>query len=305
MAIWDFRYLKDSDNQIKYAQISAIDPDDPDIKMFVPNFPVQNMAFLPANKPAKVRNRVGTTNGVVKIHFSFPAAITADLLALVGHNFSSDATITVYGGSSFDPATSLGTITWREGTMFKLWSSGQSYKYFKLEIDDPANPYGDFQIGYAVIGSTTSSGVGYGDYSLSKTKNEADLTTESGTRVGGRTFQREAIDLAFPNRSLSDFNTIKSLFDDCVGSKERLFVIPNSDRNDGFFGTFMADSINKRYVMYDVVSTQVSFLEENAGICADFVFPIIRGGEPLAPEWVRSRASTAYYKNANLPRCKI
>ena len=105
MAIWDFRYLKDSDNQIKYAQISAIDPDDPDIKMFVPNFPVQNMAFLPANKPAKVRNRVGTTNGVVKIHFSFPAAITADLLALVGHNFSSDATITVY-----EPCLSCGVL---------------------------------------------------------------------------------------------------------------------------------------------------------------------------------------------------
>lgn len=298
--MWDFRYLKDSDNKVRYASVSSVDPDDEAINTTVSGFPVQNMSFLPVNRPAKIRNIVGTTNGVVKIHFSFPAAQTIDLLALVGHNFSPDATITVYGGSSFDPATSLGTITWREGTMFKLWGSGQSYAYFKIEIDDPSNPNGDFQIGYAVLGSTTSSGVGYADYYLSKTKNTSNLTTDSGAKIGGRTFQRETIDLAFQNRSVADADTIATLFDDCVGTKERIFVIPNSDRNDGFFGTFMADSILQRYVMHDIIATQISFLEENSGICVDWKMPILRGGEPLDPEWTTSRSTTAYYKNVNL-----
>ena len=297
---WALKYITHKNNTARSASISVGDPEDANEPTITySNFPANNATTLPVSKALRARNVYGS-DGAVKIHLVFEEAVTIDCVALVMHNLSSSATIALYGGSSFDPSTNLGSITWRKKTAYKVFSSNQTYQYWTIRITDDANTDALISVGYIVLGSLSTLGVNYTDFEYEDSyttigqkavnyPNNIQKTLSSGGRM---TFR-------FNNRSLSSIDTIRDLFDDVSANNPALFI-PDSTVDDVVFGHFESDSINTQYEDLDHANISITASEDNGPIINPNIPPLLVAGEDLGSEWTFTRNSVAYYKNANL-----
>jgi len=291
-----FAYLKNSDNEITRATVSVettiLDAD---------RFPEINVKRLPVCRPLRIRNELP-----VRILLSFPADITADLVAIVGHNLTENATISIKAGSTPDCSDYSTPMTARKRTAFKMLSSTETYRYWMIDIDDEECP-GAVTVGYIVIGQATILG-----FSFAEGWRKIDLAETVGfaNEAGGVSRKtahlREQFDVDFRLISETDLDTMRDLFLDLSG--ETLFVIPDVDENDGFFGRFNHDELER---VFDVSksgtgesehrgNTNVQFVEDRHPFIVDEELFSWRAGESLPSDYTFSRSSTAYYKDKNL-----
>jgi len=90
-------------------------------------------------------------NQYIKIAFSTPRAVT--FAGIFNHNLLSTATIDLQASTddiTYVYVSFLGGANWRKGDLYKTLEA--TYKYFKLQISDPANPSIP-QIGELVLGN--------------------------------------------------------------------------------------------------------------------------------------------------------
>jgi len=291
-----FAYLKNSDNEVTRATVSVettiLDAD---------TFPEINVKRLPVCQPLRIRNELP-----VRILLSFPADITADLVAIVGHNLTENATISIKAGSTSDCSDYSTLMTARKRTAFKILSSAETYRYWMIDIDDEECP-GAVTVGYIVIGQATTLG-----FSFAEGWRKIDLaeTVGSANEAGGVSRKtarlREQFDVDFRLISETDLDTVRDLFLDLSG--ETLFVIPDVDENDGFLGRFNHDELER---VFDVSKSgtgesehrgnmNVQFIEDRHPFVVDEELFSWRAGESLPSDYTFSRSSTAYYKDKNL-----
>jgi len=291
-----FAYLKNSDNEVTRATVSVettiLDAD---------TFPEINVKRLPVCRPLRIRNELP-----VRILLSFPADITADLVAIVGHNLTENATISIKAGSTPDCSDYSTPMTARKRTAFKVLSSAETYRYWMIDIDDEECP-GAVTVGYMVIGQATTLG-----FSFAEGWRKIDLAETVGfaNEAGGVSRKtahlREQFDVDFRLISETDLDTMRDLFLDLSG--DTLFVIPDVDENDGFFGRFNHDELER---VFDVSksgtgesehrgNTNVQFIEDRHPFIVDEELFSWRAGESLPSDYTFSRSSTAYYKDKNL-----
>jgi hypothetical protein len=291
-------YILNENNLIKQAQIVVNNPAWDDSSPTVSFFPAYNAGILPVSLPARCLNH----SDPMKWHVTFPGVVNVDCITLVAHNISPDATILVKGGTSFDPSTSLGTMTWKRRTAFIYFSATETTRsHFKIEISDSANIHGFSQIGYIVIGTATAlSQTFQHDWDLVEEMLNQQALTEVGLPLVGNVSEREVINIRFAGLTEAEANEIRTPFRSSLKNKTPLFILPDgSTGSKGFFGRFTGD-LRKRLGAGTKLRVDLTLAEDAPGPIALEAMPVIGEGIELPSGSSFSRSGTAHYKDSTL-----
>lgn len=117
-----------------------------------------SLATLPWNNvknqiPSKA-GRTGTTTEL-ELTFDMIAAVSVQQVAILNHNFTTAATVTLAGAtnSAFSPtAISLGLTSVIDLPILGEFSALQTYRYWRLTVSDATNPDGYLEIGHVSLG---------------------------------------------------------------------------------------------------------------------------------------------------------
>jgi hypothetical protein len=112
-------------------------------------FPVSNLVNRISSKPCKFNTKTG-----IEIDIDFGSSQECQFIAIVGHKFSSSATITLEnddnaGMTSPDLSHS---VTWHADAIYIVLSANYTNRYWRLSIDDASNTYNPW-IGELVMGN--------------------------------------------------------------------------------------------------------------------------------------------------------
>jgi hypothetical protein len=213
---------------------------------------------LPISKPFRF---VGDSSENIQIDLGSAQTIT--LIAILNHNLTSSAGITVFGGSTPNPNGSqfTTTMTWREHDAFKVLS--QSWRYWKIIFSDAANPDTFVQIGYVMMGSMTTLGFNFA-YGWQFTDEHVNLELESefGVQHVAEMFHRIVLDLSFQNITSANAAIIRQLQRDLKRNQIPIFLMPDAALNEGYFGRIVSH-LTRTIDFYQTM--QVRFLEESRG----------------------------------------
>lgn len=248
----NFAYLTDADNKVSGATLSASSAD----STYVAN----NAKALPIAKPWRTTG--DTDEGVV---IDLLSAQSIDFVALVNHNISAGATITVSAGttsacSDYGPTT----MTSRLLDAFLYLPATQSYRYWYVRVQDASNPDGYIQIGYIMLGNATTAAFNFA-YGWSRVRmwENVRLYTEYGVPLIAELFNQRRWALQWNNLSSTDMDSLVAIVDACKRDLTPLFWIPDAAVNDGYFGRWTTDlPVANNFNRY---SSQIEFTEESRG----------------------------------------
>jgi hypothetical protein len=124
---------------------------------------------------SKVANDTGTntyTSDTAVIHtseeidFDFGAAYEYNSIALLNHNLSSAAVVTIYGAddSAFTSNVVSDVQTYNANNIYAFISTARTKRYCRLHIVDVANPSGYVQVGVLVVGKYLQPNRNFGPY---------------------------------------------------------------------------------------------------------------------------------------------
>ena len=245
-------YLTNSDNKLVGSTITP--------SSAASAYPIANLTGLPISKPFRF---TGDTSENLQIDLG--SALPIDLIALVNHNLTSAATITVNAGASANPdgSTYTTTVTWRARDAFKLLSSPQTYRYWKIIIADSANTDTFIELGFAMLGDSTTLGFNYryGGTFIDE-QNNLEVETEFGSPHVVELHDRVRLSLPFNNIQASEAVTLRTLYRTLKRNLVPLFLIPDAAVNDGYFGRWVS-----QYERQDDFyrSVTVEFLQDGKG----------------------------------------
>ena len=283
-------WLKEVDNLAKRASIAITNPTD------TAKYPAANLIRLPVSKPARLNNR-----GSNQIYVTFAGATSCDFMALVAHNLTSESTILLHAGATFQATTVNEVVTWRKGTAFIYLSAAESYKYWTIDIEDTDNPNGFLEVGYLVLGNLTKADFthqpewSYGDRSIYVGSEFATGTPDIRQLV-----ERQDMALMFASLDTADADTLRALVRDCRHSEKPLFFIPDTEVNEGLFGRFTEDRFERSFINPNIQDCELLLVEDPPGLISQAPMPIVRAGDDLPADYTFSRTGTALYKNQDL-----
>lgn len=301
-----FIYLKLIDSLTSQATLTALSAD--------AVYPATNLQSEPISNPWRTEEG-DTAAQTVQIDFS--SAKTVDLIALVNHNFSVNATITLNGGSSAAPNGSQfqTVISPTARTAWRAFTS-QSWRYWLLTIDDPLNSDGYLECGLMMLGvKTTLARTQNWEFQLGRETINQVLETEYGViDAGPNITQRMRFTASWKTTTLAERQDLEAFLSGLQRQRRGLFFSPDPDFGEGFYGRFMSDYTLVRETPNVLSVDDLEFLEDSPGralrvplFIADEV-DAWDAGDSLASF---TRASAAYYKNnaqalvgvlANTPR---
>jgi hypothetical protein len=90
-------------------------------------------ANLLDKRAAKVYASTSTT--ALQIDIDFTAAVSLDAIALINHNWTNAATITITSGAAFPPGDAVDTPAWRQYDIKSTFTS-QSKRYWRVVVAD-------------------------------------------------------------------------------------------------------------------------------------------------------------------------
>ena len=186
---------------IRFSYTNLVDAADLD--------PSSQLATLPADnlqdpRPTAVWRTNGCTEESIVIDLGAPAAAT--LAALLEHNLSSAATVSLQANSA-DSWTSppfSTSLDWHSSIIIKFFAQ-TSYRYWRLVLADSANPDGYLQIGRLWLGDCFQPARDFSrDFSLRRVDPSEVSYGDSGSRVvSDRTPYRIAT-IKFPSTDEKD-----------------------------------------------------------------------------------------------------
>jgi hypothetical protein len=290
-----FTYLKLVDSLIAQAALTPSSED--------PAYPIANLKVEPVSKVWRTVEGQ-TADQSIQIDFSFEQ--TADIIALVNHNFTSDATITLNGGSTPAPnGSQFQTVISPQGRTARRIFVEQTWRYWLLLIDDPTNGDGYLETGLLPFGVKTAltRGFQYGFSRRRETINQV-LETEYGViDVGANLTQRTRFIASWKTGSHAERDELDSFLLGLERERKGLLFIPDPDAPESFYGRFLLDYALTQTSPDITEISGLEFLEDSPG--RSLRVPLFIAGDVDA--WNAgdaltffARASVAYYKNASL-----
>lgn len=178
------------------------------------------------------RSQAGTMSAILACDTQIPQGITVDTLALLGHNLTTSATVTVEASNSntFSPVGfSVGLNVTKENAYYIAPTfPTQQFRYWRLVISDPTNPMGFVQIGTVVFGNTIIlQGECFVDQVPKTKKHFVDkIPTEGFTNASNDRALRKAVTLDFKNLAYArgNYNNLQDLFDFARTSLKCLWI---------------------------------------------------------------------------------
>ena len=245
-------YLADTDNVIRTSTIVASTGD--------PNYPVANVQALPISKPFRFGGKT-----LEDLQIDLGSAKAIDCIALLNTNMVSGATITVNAGNSANPngSTYTTTITWRQYDCFKLLPAPQTYRYWKIIVANTSCPDTFIQIGYLVMGDSTTLSFNYAPgWTFSDEHENLELQTELGTFHVSELFNRVRLQLPFRTLTDSDMDTLRTLQRALKRNLVPVFIIPDSAGTEAYFCRSISN-FDQHIEFYRNVD--LTFLQESRG----------------------------------------
>jgi hypothetical protein len=230
----NFTYLKNSDNLLAQALVSATTADS--------NYPISNIESLPISKPYR------TGDGKIidqKIHIDFAVAQAVDFIGIVAHNLTSGATITLRGGSSHDPDGSAfnTTLTWASRLTWKILSAAQTYKNWSIEFDDESNSDGYLSFGYIMLGSKTALDLQFQpEWTRRRNKVVRMVLNENhNPMVGRKISEGYLVTVTFLGMDSTQRDAIDTLLDSLDRVVDPVLFVPTPDETRAYFGRLLED----------------------------------------------------------------
>lgn len=161
-----------------------------------------------------------------------------NFIALIGHNLSQNAVVTVMAGSVAPPDGSefLETITYRERDMFVLVAA-QTLQFLLITISDSANPDGHIEVAELVFGMLTEAPIQFEQsWEFGRIFLNREQRTNIGTPLAENLSDQIQMECLFTGYTEAEMNALyAALVEESQGSVLPLFVIPRPTHYDGFF----------------------------------------------------------------------
>ena len=175
-------------------------------------YPVENMQ----NQRLAKRWR-STDPSAQTIVVNLGSAQAVDTVAILGHNLSGSAAVTIEAHTSDSwgtPALSAITLVYNAGAILKYLAAAQTFQYWRFILDDPTNTDGYVEVGRPWLGEYLAIDPSSLD-AFTVTKKRSDTVTYGRDRqkyategVGWRNFN-----LSFPRTSGSALTAILTMYD--------------------------------------------------------------------------------------------
>jgi hypothetical protein len=188
-----------------------------------------------------------------------------DIIGLANNNFSASATVQIDAGTTTSVLDFSTTMTWRQFTSFKLLSPSQSYRYWRIRINDPSNADGFLEVGYLLLGlvETTPRGIAYEPGLLIDHISDVNVeTTDGGAIFADFIVDMKRISVTFTAMTDTEGDTLMSFTSALKEETNPVFVIPRHDRYDGWYMRLVSTPGDRKQ-LYRSVS--LVFLEEPGG----------------------------------------
>jgi hypothetical protein len=189
-----------------------------------PSYPCVN---LQEQRLSTIYRTIDLTAQTVTIDLG--TACSVSTVAIIAHNFTSSATVTVAANSSNSwgsPATSK-TVTWNADMMLNFFTP-VSYQWWQLQFDDQTNPDGYVGIGRFWLGDyltiDPSSEV---DFTITKKRSDRVIHGRGQQKFGSIGVGWREFKLSFPNTNYTMVDQISDMYD-TVGNHQS-FIFCNYD----------------------------------------------------------------------------
>jgi len=158
-------------------------------------------------------------------------------LVINNHNFTGAATLKIqahaddahWGAPDLDD-----TLAITDGKVVKFWSSNQSYRWWRISIEDAANPDTYIKIGHVFLGSYFEPAVNYQHRTVTLTDPSiVKMSTGGQISVNEKTHYK-TISYSFPSLTEAEVVTLKSIFDE-VGISKCWYICQNAGHSDGAY----------------------------------------------------------------------
>jgi len=178
------------------------------VKSVNPSYPVVNLYDKTLSK--LYRSLANNEQYITMINST---AITIDTILLYGHNLTSLATVTLKGTNTLDFVSPDYETTIDVNTVIYKEIPQESFKAWRLEIDDPTNECDCISIQEMFIGcffQFPSFEIGY---SISKNSLSVTATTRGGTKYGNKQGRLESWSLNVSGLTGSEKIELEDIFD--------------------------------------------------------------------------------------------
>jgi len=158
---------------------------------------------LPATNLLDPRpTRVWRTSGAASenLVLDLLTAESVSLAALLEHNLTSDATLTLQANSSdaWEAPPLEESLAWHGGLIVKFFAAAE-YRYWRLLIADAGNPDGFIQLGRIWLGGYFQPSRDFGkDFSLRRVDPSPVVYSDSGSKSVGERTPYRVVELNFP-----------------------------------------------------------------------------------------------------------
>ena len=282
-----FVYLKASDNVFNNATIAGLQLiEDPD-------YPWTKALTLPVSDAARVMRlwddgyAISQTGDIRPVNF----------IAVCGHNISPAGTMRIMAGttSPVSWANIVGYIPWREHTAFMLFDPPIMTRHWGVQFNDASNTWGYLRVGYIMAGMLRS--LPFGQEPVREWEYIEDFENTRQVTGWGRRFVKKGYRLMrarFDFRELIggpdwEASTLRDFLKSLDGDVEPLFLIPNKEKHEGWFGYVVSNISEDRKMRTD---TSFEFQEDSPGKLVESPQPFIfnAGDDITAMGGVFSRA---------------
>jgi hypothetical protein len=200
------------------------------------SYPISNVKSLPTT------TRWRSTSAVVQdIEIDFGAAQSVDLIALVNHNFTLNASVEVRAGSSTAYAEFATSIPWREFLAFKWVTSSQSYRYWRIRITDTGNGDGYIAVGYLCLGQSSMPTFNF-HQSWTTSPEFINLEPSSPYNVQSinEIHRKQNLQMEFGPLTAAEITVLRAMYTTVKRDTNPLILLPERDGTDAYFGRIVS-----------------------------------------------------------------
>lgn len=177
------------------------------------------------------RSIATVTNITLVCDTQITQGVLVDTLAMLNHNLSSSAVMTLEGSTS-PTFVSIGfttALTWAQRDIFFIAPTFPTtqFRYWRISINDPNNADGYIQIGTILFGTSIIFLQGYADRPTKQKRHFSDkVATEGFTNASNNRALKFAVTLDFPalDYTMSDWANLSTVIDDCRTSLKALWI---------------------------------------------------------------------------------
>lgn len=186
-----------------------------------------------------IPEKKGRSDGLpssVTVDFDLGSAKAVQQFAILKHNFSAGATVSLLGAtnSAFSPAAiNVAGITYAEGLMLWEFVSEQSYRYWRVKIEDSGNTNGYVEAGHVFLGPYDEFDFPFQATNLMKIDPSVKVSSWNGSISSFRRTHMRAVEFNLSPIDQVDRRKIEDLFDE-IGNADAayLFLDPENKRDN-------------------------------------------------------------------------